>query len=432
MEEITMAKRMNISGGLKVLLLLFVMSGFVFAQELLTDDQVESTDTVKTQCIPENLTTPWDSLAKKPLNQDIRLVFNFGYEYYKNHSYKEALPYLWNVFVHDSSKYAKAAVRRLADIYFLQGKVDSTLIVCYRGLKMFPHMLRLHYYAGTIQNQLGKFRCAIPHFEELVKKDSTNISYLKTLAFLYFKNDDERAIQIQEKVVELDPNNVEENERLAQFVAYFKGEGADLQYRKETWEKDPNNLTLALKYAEVAVKSGSYKEALKPLDLIIKKEPSKKALLLRAEAYENLNKYGKAIEDYKAILKLDPKDADVMLKIADNYRLENNFSSAKYWVYRALKAKPGYGLAHITMGAIYESAVPYCQEKMHRKKTTYEDKLVYKKAYSEYVKAAKDPAFRSRALKKKEIIKPFIPTREDEFMHKNDKIKSPCYQWINK
>lgn len=426
-----MKKNKFLLSGIMGLLILLMASSFAFSQELLTDDEPQA-DTTQTNCIPKNLTTPWDSLAKKPLNQDIRLIFNFGYEYYKNQDYKDAKPYLWNVFLHDSSKYAKAAVRRLADIYFLQGNVDSTLIVCYRGLKLFPGMLRLHYYAGTLQNRLGKFRCAIPHFEALVKKDSTNIDYLKTLAFLYFKNDDERAVKVQEKVVKLDPNNVEENDRLAQFVAYFYGEGADLDYRFKTWQKQPDNLELAFKAAKVAVRSGKYKRALAPLDKIISTKPTKAALLLRAEAYENLNEYGKAIADYKKALKLKPKDADIMLKIADNYRSLNEFGKAKYWVYKALKAKPGYGLAHIMMGSIYESAVPYCQEKSKRKETSYEDKLVYQKAYFEYIKAAKDPAFRSMAKKKQEIIKPFIPTKEDQFMHKNDKIKSPCYQWINR
>ncbi|RLD15398.1 hypothetical protein DRI50_04155 [candidate division KSB1 bacterium] len=417
--------------GLTTFLIIFLMSGFVFSQELLTDDEPQQ-DTTQTNCIPKNLVTKWDSLAKKPLNQDIRLIFNFGYEYYKNQDYKEAKPYLWNVFLHDSSKYAKASVRRLADIYFIQGNVDSTLIICYRGLKLFPNMLRLHYYAGTLQNRLGKFRCAIPHFEKLVERDSTNIDYLKTLAFLYFKNDDERAVKIQEKVVELDPKNVEENDRLAQFVAHFYGEGADLEYRFNTWKKQPKNLELAFKAAKVAVRSGKYKRALEPLDTIISTKPTKAALLLRAEAYENLNEYAKAIADYKHALKLKPNDPDVMLKIADNYRSMNKFSAAKTWVYKALKAKPGYGLAYITMGSIYETAVPYCQSKMKRKETSYEDKLVYEKAYFEYKKAAKDPAFRSMAKKKQEIIKPFIPTKEDRFMHKNDKIKSPCYQWINR
>ena len=44
---------------------------------------------------------------------------------------------------------------------------------------------------NLLENKLGKFRCAIPHFEALVKKDSTSVTYLKTLAFLYFKNKDD-------------------------------------------------------------------------------------------------------------------------------------------------------------------------------------------------------------------------------------------------
>ncbi len=411
------------------IILILLMAVFAFAQDELL---LQEGETDEAPCVPKNLLTPWDSLANQPLNQDIRLLFNFGYEYYKNQSYKEALPYLWKVYLHDSTKYAKAAIRRIADIYYLQGNVDSTLIVCYRGLKRFPGMVRLHYYAGALQNRLGRFRCAIPHFEALVKKDSTNIDYLKTLAFLYFKNDDERAIKVQEKVVKLQPDNIEENNRLAQFVAYFYGEGADLQYRRDTWKKQPDNLALALKYAQVAVKSGSYKEAIEPISKVIEKKPSKSSYLIRAEAYENLNENFKAIQDYMAILKLDPKDVDVMLRISVNYRLENEFAKSKYWINRALKTKPGYGLAYITLGELYEAAVPYCQEKLKRKKTEFEDKLVYQKAYEAYKKASKDPAFRSRALKKQEIIKAFIPNQEDLFMHKHDKIKSPCYEWITK
>ncbi len=410
---------------------LLITIGFtipLFSQDLLLEEEGQEEET--TSCIPENLITPWDSLANQPLNQDIRLLYNFGFEYYKNQSYKEALPYLWKVYLHDSSKYARAAIRKIADIYYLQGKVDSTLIVCYRGLKQFPDMIRLHYYAGALQNRLGKYRCAIPHFEELVKKDSNNVDYLKTLAFLYFKADDERAVKYQQKVVNLEPNNLEESERLAQFMNHFYGEGADLKIRKEAYLKDPENIDLAMKYAKVAVRSGAYKDALEPISKVIAKKPSKAAYLLRAEAYENLNQNYKAIEDYKKILKLDPNDPDIMLRISVDYRIEKQFSKAKFWIKKALKAKPGYGLAYITLGELYEAAVPYCQEKLKRKKTAYEDKLVYEEAYKAYKKAEKDPAFRSKARKKQEIIKPFIPTQEDRFMHKNDKIKSPCYKWI--
>ena len=107
---------------------------------------------------------------------------------------------------------------------------------------------------------------------------------------------------------------------------HFYGEGADLKIRKEAYLKDPENVDLAMKYAQVAVRSGAYKDALEPISKVIEKKPSKAAYLLRAEAYENLNQNFKAIQDYKKILQLDPKDPDIMLRISVNYRLENEFS----------------------------------------------------------------------------------------------------------
>lgn len=413
-------------GAYMLLFLVLFAFGNLYAQY---DDEFEEQQQEEVKCIPENLTTGWDSLANKPLDQDLRLLYNFGYEYYKNKSYNDAMPYLWKVFLHDKGKYAKASIRKIAEIYFSRGQVDSTLIACYRGLELFPDMVRLHHYAGLLQNKLGRYNCAIPHFEQLVAKEAKNINYLKTLAFLYFKNNDERAITYQEKVVNLQPDNAEEANTLATYVSSLKGEGADLQYRKEAWEKDPENVDLAYKYAETAVQSGEYKAALEPLNKVIAKKPAPKVYKLRAEVYEDLNQHAKAIGDYKAILKTEAENANIMLRIAVNYRNMNQFSKARYWINKALKAKPKYGLAYITLGETYEAAVSYCQEKRGGK-SKYEDKLVYLKAYNIYKSAEQDPVYRAKAKRKRANVKPFIPTQEDKFMHKNDTIKSACYDWL--
>ncbi len=406
--------------------LLFTVNAFAQFDDEFEEEQQQPTEE---SCIPKNLKTGWDSLANKNLDQDIRLLYNFGYEYYKNKSYKEAMPYLWEVFLHDKGKYARASIRKIAEIYFNQGMVDSTLIACQRGLELFPDMLILHHYAGLLLNKLGKFRCAIPHFEELVKKDSTSVVYLKTLAFLYFKNEDDRAIDIQERVVKLEPNNAEEDNTLATYVNHFRGEGADIDIRRTAWEKDKTNVDLAKKYGETAARSGHFKEALEPLKIVLDKKPSKKLFVTRAEVFENLNEFSKAIADYKSALKLDGNNANIMLRISVDYRNQNSFSKSVYWINKALRVKPHYGLAYITLGETYEAAVSYCQKKRGGK-SKYEDKLVYLKAYKIYAKAKKDPAFVSKAKKKMENVLPFIPTKEDSFMHKHAKIVSACYNWL--
>jgi len=413
-------------------LLILLMSSFslLFAQfedELPGDEE----DQAEEICIPENLLTAWDSLANKELEQDVRMLYSFGVEYYKNKSYKESMPYLWKVYLFaQDDRYKKNAIRKITNMYFTLGLVDSTLIACYRGLDKFPDEKTLHHYAGLLQNKLGKFRCGIPHYEALAASDPSNKDYAKTLAISYFKNEDEIAIEAQEKVVTLDPENADEKNILAIYVSHFHGEGADLEYRKKAYDQDPTNLDFAFSYAEAEVSAGNYKNALAPLALVIEKKPSAKVLLLRAEVYENLNKNNNAIADYKEVLKLQLGNVGVMLRIAENYRNNKAFSSARTWVYKTLKQKPGYGQAYISMGEIYEEAAAHCMDKRDGK-IKYEDKLVYLKAAKEYLKAQKDPAFKSKAKTKYKNVLPFTPTQEDNFMHKNDKIKHPCYtSWI--
>ena len=112
------------------------------------DDEFEE-ELTETVCIPETLLTIYDhkDYGEVVLN-DIRQWYSFGSEYYKNKNYKSATPYLWKVFINDSTKYARNAIRKLADSYFNLQQADSTFIACYRGLEKYPDHVILHYYAG--------------------------------------------------------------------------------------------------------------------------------------------------------------------------------------------------------------------------------------------------------------------------------------------
>ena len=397
------------------------------------------------QCIPENLQTVYDTRVYADTSQPIGLIFNFGYEYYKNKSYKDALPYLWRVFINDSTKYARNAIRYISSIYFDQGMVDSTLIACYRGLDKFSNIITLHYYAGILQDKLGKAECAIPHYEVLVADGEADLKQtpgdtnkikaytenLKKLAYLYYKTEDERAIDLQQKAVNLNPDDAELANTLAQYSDHFYGKGAGTAAYRQAWLNDPENLDLATKYAEAASQSDTVINALEPATKVINNKPSQKIYEIRASVYENLGQYSNAIGDLKKALDFKTDDLDDIIKIAVDYKLLNNFKNAQYWVNRALKIRPGYGQAYITMGEIYEAAVVYCMNQRDNE-LKMEDKLVYELAYNEYIKASNDPAFRGKARTKQNNVQPLIPTTEDKFMNKGAKIKSPCYtSWIN-
>lgn len=423
-----MKYRMAILGSFLVMLVLNV--NVLIAQ---FDDDDFGLEQEEAVCIPDTLLTAYDKIDYGEVSlTDIRQWYSFGSEYYKNKNYKSALPYLWKVFINDSTKYARNAVRKLADSYFKLQQADSTIIVCYRGLNRYPDHMILHYFAGFLQDNLGNDKCAIPHYEALVEDNPEKKEYLNTLAFLLFKQEDERAIEIQNKLVELDPTNSEYANDLARMGEFFYGEGGGLEAFKKAWENDPENLEFALKYGEAAYKAGEYKAALIPLKQVVEKDPGNvKAHELCALCDESLERYSEAIAEYKKILGKEPANAEVMCAIATAYRNLNQFSNGRYWVNRALKVKPGYGLAYIVMAEIYESSVPYCQNKSNRKRK-YDDGLVYQKALREYQKALKDPNYKSDARKRINSLQPYLPTDEEKFMNQNrQQLKESCYTgWI--
>ena len=276
-------------------LIIIIFSGISFAQfedDLLFGEEEKSTEVI---CVPETLSSNYDHFKDSELSSmDIRQAYSFGSEYFKNKSYTSALPYLWKVFLNDTAKYARNAIRKIADSYFNLQMADSTLIACYRGLAPFPDQTRLHYYAGYIQENLGKFTCAIPHYEALVESDPENKQYMEKLAFLYFKNNDLKALEVQKKLVELDPENNSYREMLAEMTRAMIGDGEELlKAYKEAYEADPDNVDNAYNYGKTALDQGEFLTALEPLSRIVEKLDKNhvQALVARAQCYEALERY---------------------------------------------------------------------------------------------------------------------------------------------
>ena len=413
------------------LIIIFFNQNQLFAQ--FEDDEFDIPQE-EVECKPESLTTVYDERDYGDVSlNDIRQWYSFGSEYYKNKNYKSAVSYLWKVFLNDSTKYARNAIRKLSDSYFQMQQADSTLIACYRGLDQFPDHAVLHYWAGFLQDNLGRDKCAIPHYEVLVADNPDREEYLEKLAFLYYKTDQlEQAIEMQQNLVNLDPANSKYSTDLALYMNALYGPGGGLEAFKQAWENDPENPQTAFKYGKAAYNAGEYNDAIKALLIVLEKEPNNKdAHELLAQSDEGLGRYNEAIAEYKKILETESNNAIVMCAIASDYRNLNQFSNARYWVNKALQAKPGFGLAYMIMAEVYESAVAYCQNKENRKRK-YDDGLVYEKALKEYQKAARDPNYRSDANRRINSLRPYLPTDEETFMNQNRKtLKESCYtSWI--
>lgn len=428
-----MAKRRHLGQSTLILILslLFILSSsMLFAQVDELEDLETPQDSVK--CQPDSLVTMYDQFKSDSLNpQQLGIWYSLAREEYKYKNYKHAIPYYWKILVNDTTGKFKVVYSKLADCYFNLNHPDSVLIVVYRGLEKYPNDVRLHYWAGFVHDRLGQIQCAIPHYEALTRAVPNQKSYWVKLAYLYYQTENPKAIQAQEKVVELDPNDVDASRLLAEMMSHF---GEDpLKALKQTFLKDTTNVNNAMRYGKAAYDAGLYKDALQPFKIVLKKNPkSTLAMEYIGRCYEGLNKMSMALKYYKKILEIDPKNVKIMCLIASVYGRLNDFKTARYYVRKAERIDPGNGLPHMIMSEIYEDAIQYCSDKRAKKKFTYDDKLVYLFSMQELKKAAKDPDYAADAKRRIKQLQTLVPTKEDLFMQKNRmKPREKCYQWIN-
>jgi tetratricopeptide (TPR) repeat protein len=405
----------------------------IWANTLLPQDEFNMSDSSTTNnCIPESLHTPYDNKIDTEFTlMEIRKAYSFGQEHFKNKNYQAALSYFWSIFIHDSTKYAKFSINKIADCYYHTSRPDSLLIACYRGIKRFQQNSKLHYYAGLVHNRTGRIKCAIHHYRKLVELETENIDYIESLAFLLFKDNNIEALELQEKVVDKSPKDTKKIDLLLSMYEHFEESALNILIKVHS--NNPGNRKYTLLLAETAQSEGKYEFALEPVTKLLSMNPKDgEALKIRAQCYEGLENYKLAINDYKSLLALQNNAIETLCSIALNYKNLNNFSQALTWVKKAKNRSKQNGLPYITNAEIYESAVPYCQGTENRDRKV-DDGLVYFLAIEEYEIAMRYLNYKAFAKSRIELLKPLLPTTEELFMRTKKKITRKCYtSWIKK
>ena len=229
-------------------------------------------------------------------------------------------------------------------------------------------------------------------FEDLGKAtsiDSTNTEYLMVFADVAFKTFQiKKASDSFEKVVKLDPKNKDAYLKLSELYFYVKGYQKSLLYSNEALKLDKNLVRAyylrGFAYKEMgdtakAVSSFNtvidlqadydafiqlgniYAARNNPLALqyynnALKVEPaSTEAFYNRGLFFQNTGEIGKAVADYKTILKIDPNYADASFNLGYiNSVLSSNWNEAITFYSDAIKANDQYAEAFFNRGVCYE------------------------------------------------------------------------------
>jgi len=383
-----------------------------------------------------------DSERQKQIDDSLRKVYEFelikswslGFENYKGRLYADAIKHFWKVVELDTIQKFTTLYRYLGDSYIKLDKPDSAEIVFKMGTEAYPDNPYYHRTLGWLLSGKRENEDAIVEYQEAIKlePEAQADDYRALGTLLVQENRIDEALPVYQKLVEMEPENAEAQGVLAQLLKSTGDEDAALEAQEQALANDPENTKLMFSLGEAYFKRGDYQKSIVKFKMFLQRQPEDIfALEYLGNAQQNLGQCSQAIQTYEKALAVKPDHKKLYCEIATCNKELKNFVRARNIVKKAIDIDPNYGLAYMVLGEIYEAAVDDCINAREKKRSTFDDKLVYELAYKQYQKAANDVQYTDLARRKMNYIFPDIPTNEDRFMHQEQKQpRLECYNWI--
>ncbi len=373
-----------------------------------------------------------DSLYEVHKNE-LRKYWSFGIEPFRQNDFVKAKKYFRIVAQKDTSGiYTQALYQHLGTCFLRLSQPDSAEWAYKEGLSKNPDNPYFYNILGYLYKVADRTDEAIDMYIRLTQMVPDSATYHENLGQLYVAQGKiDKAIESYQAVVNLKPTDKKSQEILDTLLNQSGDINALIAQREEMLARFPDDMKIRLDLAQSYHRVGDFDKALEQLTVVIAKEPDNiLALELMGDAYQQTERFSEAISVYDKIIKNNPKDKKNLCNLALAYASLERYTIAKREVNKALAMDPNYGLAYLTRGFIYEQSAEKCVDKAGGK-ISYNDKLVYKIAYDEYEKSRRDFETRSEAEKRMKYLETLIPTKEDAFMHPNQKTpQGACYQWI--
>jgi tetratricopeptide (TPR) repeat protein len=256
--------------------------------------------------------------------------------------FKKALEY-----APDSSE----IVVRLANAYRRSGRIRDAVEEAQGILKKNPDDLATHRLLGRIYFQtLGgsaeqargraTLGLAIEEYEHIVRLSSEDTDALLTLAQLYrFNNQLEKAETTLDSLLAVAPGSEAGMGELA-LIYSFRGEhqrAVDL-LQGSAVETTSSQLLSRLGYAYE--QSEDFTSAIQSYRRALQLEEDLQTRSRLAEVLFRTNEFAAALEEYQALLTIDPNNAQVLLRMAQAYRIQKNYPEADKALEKARELQP--------------------------------------------------------------------------------------------
>ena len=329
---------------------------------------------------------------------NIDSVFSAAKKELSSHNYGNAITELETIVKSDSIKHHAKAYMMIGKSYKFLKKPESVESSFREGLAyVFSDSVLLE---DLIDNYLN-IDSLDRHeklYEKILEALPVRIAALETIAQYYLRNgNDEMAIPILNYITKLDTSNVFALRKLLE------------NERRQADIKDP------------------------PVEIVKKNQIQSKLKKINhfanGEKYMREEKWNKAKKSFVQALKSDSGNSLILAKLSIVLNKLKEWDKSAFYANKAIDADQSNGLAFIAYGDLCVSLIDYCSTP--QKNINYYDKLIYQRAYTNYLNATNSEKYRIEANRKIDLIRLFLPTREEMKINQDMTISNhQCYGFL--
>ncbi len=248
-----------------------------------------------------------------------------------------------------SSEYLSS---ELVDLYANAGRLNDAVAEAEAILQREPNNLEMRrllgriyrgYLADPSQGRLNEelLKRAIEQYEKIVALDPKDLESYLHLANLYrVSRDSVKAENALKRALELDPNSEDALTSLAALYSELGDTNGAIEMLSRVAEKHPKSRILAALGAAYQQANQPEKAAAVLEKAVQQDRNNLEARRLLARSLFLSEKYEKALEHYQVLTRNDPQDPENYLRISQIYRQKRNFEQARSYLQKAAASAP--------------------------------------------------------------------------------------------
>jgi len=349
-----------------------------------------------TMCVPPS-SGPEDNTAVEQAKLDsLRRLkcpryMSSAAEYYRNQNWRETVEMYSQITELGCDEYDSvlAPPEEIYQYYAIGheylGEFSESEKVILKGLQKLPKNVNLRKrlaYSYKKQNKLDMYINEMERLMDLTENDTGLMTELSEAYGDLERYDDQ--IYILKKLLKKDPNNEIAQGDLA--LALEKSGEDPLEYIKERFENNLDNVSYGLDYADRLIKNNRNVEAINIYKKVIRADGSNKIAYRKlGEVYFEIDDLESSSKAYEELYMLDPRDVKTAIKISDIYIELNQYNEAIKWAKKADKVSRSSGEAISQIGKVFYKGFQSCRNEI----ISLDDRIVASLAFEKFVNAEK-------------------------------------------